>query len=334
MLDQAEDYSVPVRISLTPRPRFQIRPGVGYGTDTGARSNLRFKDNNTFELGHEFQSDLMIAELRQRISGRYMVPLANKADSIMAASMQYDRENNDTFETKTLSSELSLTHGVINGLNTTFFVRLSREDYEIGSEPKQSTTLVMPGITFGQRRWRFDQPGRVREGYAWQAEVRGSATTLGSDVSVLQGIIGTSAVVKLSEKNKMLLRAESGTTIQNDFNDLPPSMRFFAGGDQSVRGYGYKKLGPKDALGNIVGGRHMIVASIEIERRITNNWGLAVFYDTGNAFDSFSEYELAQGAGLGIRRQTPIGPIKLDLAHQLGQSDNSFRFHLSVGFGW
>ena len=334
MMDQSEGYVIPVMISLTPQPRFQLRPGVGYGTDTGARASLRFKNNNAFGRGHEFQSDLLIAEFQQTISGRYVVPVGKKVNSNMAVSTQYGRENNDSFETRTLSSELSLTRGFIKELNTTLFLRLFKEDFEIGSEPKQSTTLVMPGITFGQRRWRFDQPGRVRNGYAWQAEVRGSAVTLGSDVSVLQGIIGASSVVSLSEKNKLILRAESGATMQDDFNDLPPSMRFFAGGDQSVRGYAYKTLGPEDEEGNVVGGRHMLIGSMEIEHQVSKNWSLALFYDTGNAFDTFSEYELAQGAGIGIRRQTPIGPIKFDVARQLGQHDNKYRLHLSVGFGW
>ena len=331
---QAEGQDVPVEISLTPQPRFQLKPGVGYGTDTGARVSLRFNDKNSFKLGHEFQSELMIAELRQTASGSYLIPLGSKTDSILGLSLQYDRENNDTFETSTLASEVSLAHRFIKNINTTLSLRLSREDYEIGSEPKQSTTLVMPGATFGQRRWQFEQPGHVRQGYAWQLKVRGSSVALGSDVSALQGIIGASAVIRLNEKFKLILRAESGSTIQNDFNDLPPSLRFFAGGDQSVRGYAYKTLGPKDDQGNIVGGRHMLISSMEVERQINNDWGVAVFYDTGNAFDSFSEYELAQGAGIGIRRHTPIGPIKLDLARQIGQSDNSFRLHLSVGFGW
>ncbi len=129
------------------------------------------------------------------------------------------------------------------------------------------------------------------------------------------------------------MRAEGGITIQDEFDDLPPSMRFFAGGDQSVRGYAYKSLGPKDAQGDVIGGRHLMIGSAEVEMPINDDWSLALFYDTGNAFDNVKDYELAHGAGLGIRRHTPIGPIKLDIARQL-EGNRDYRLHLSVGFGW
>jgi translocation and assembly module TamA len=111
-------------------------------------------------------------------------------------------------------------------------------------------------------------------------------------------------------------------------------LRFFAGGDRSVRGYAYQSLGPKDDSGQVVGGKHLLVANLELEKRLTPKWGGAVFYDLGNAFDSLAEYELEQGAGIGVRRYTPIGPIRLDLARQLGNSTKRWRIHLSMGFGW
>jgi len=332
--EQSENHEIPVKIDLEPLPRYQLRPGVGYGTDTGPRASLRFRDNNAFKLGHEFLANMLIAERRQTANGNYLVPLATRADSIMGFSLQYNNEDNDTYETTSITAEASLTHSFIRGIGTTMYLNLSEEKYTIGSEPTQVTTLMMPGVRISQRHGRFDQPGHIREGYFWQVEVRGSAKTLGSDVSVLQGIIGGTASYRLAEKTVLILHTEDGMTIQNDFGDLPPSMRFFAGGDQSVRGYAYKSLGPKDADGNTVGGRHLLVGSAEIEQALNSNWGVALFYDIGNAFDTVDEYELAQGTGFGVRRYTPIGPIKVDLARQLGNGKNSFRIHLSVGFGW
>jgi len=332
--DQAKDQAVPVRIELEPMPRYQLRPGLGYGTDTGPRASLRFRDTNTFHLGHELQADILYAQLRQTLTGRYLVPLTSKLESLMAFSLQYDREVNDIFDTSVLSTEASLTHGFAKGYKTTFFVNLSRESYQVGEEESRTTTLVMPGVRFGQRRWKFNSPGRPSDGYFWQIEVRGSSAALGSDVSLLQGMINSSAIVRLPWQTQLILRAEGGTTWQNEFNDLPASMRFFAGGDQSVRGYGYKSLGPEDSNGDVIGGSHLAVGSVELERQIGPDWSLALFYDSGNAFDDLNNIDLAHGTGIGVRRHTPIGPIKLDLARQLGNSDNSFRIHLSVGFGW
>jgi len=131
----------------------------------------------------------------------------------------------------------------------------------------------------------------------------------------------------------LLGRFKVGATGQNeDARDLPIAIRYFAGGDNSVRGYAYQSLGPKDARGEVVGGRHTLVGSAEMEKSLWKNWGLAAFYDAGNAFNSFREMELAQGAGLGVRYYTPVGPIKIDLARQLGTPEPSFRLHLGFGF--
>ena len=79
-------------------------------------------------------------------------------------------------------------------------------------------------------------------------------------------------------------------TWQKDpLTDLPPSLRFYAGGDRSVRGYTYQSLGPKDASGNVIGGKHLLVGSVEVEYAISKSWSMALFYDVGNAFNNFED---------------------------------------------
>ncbi len=110
-------------------------------------------------------------------------------------------------------------------------------------------------------------------------------------------------------------------------------MRFFVGGDSSVRGYSFNSRGPRNSDGDVVGGDSKLVGSVELEYALTDNWGLAVFYDTGSAFNKVTEdIKYIHGAGVGVRRYTLIGPIKLDLASRVSDSNNSLRVHLSVGF--
>lgn len=330
---RVEGQRIPVQVDLVAMPHYQLRPGLGYGTDTGARMSLRFRNINAFHLGHELHSDLLYAELHQDLSGRYLVPLAGHLDSLMSFSLQYNRNLYDAFEASTLAAEASLTRGFARGYKATAYLNLSTETYQVGEDQTRQTTLVMPGLRIGQRLWSFDRPGRPQKGYSWQLEARGSSTTLGSDVSLLQGLVSSSTIIPLPRQTQLILRAEGGATLQNEFSDLPASMRFFAGGDQSVRGYAYKSLGPKDSNGDVIGGRHMAVGSIEGDKRLGDDWSLALFYDSGNAFNDLSHFELQHGAGFGVRRHTPVGPVKLDLARQLGGSNN-YRIHLSVGFVW
>jgi translocation and assembly module TamA len=115
-------------------------------------------------------------------------------------------------------------------------------------------------------------------------------------------------------------------------SDLPPSLRFFAGGDLSVRGYAYQSLGAVDANGQVEGGKHLLEASVELERALFQDWGVSVFYDAGNAFNSFNEIHLAQSAGVGLHYYTPVGSMSLSLARQIGVDDPGFRIVFTVGF--
>ena len=111
---------------------------------------------------------------------------------------------------------------------------------------------------------------------------------------------------------------------------MPASKRFYAGGDQSVRGYQFEELGPTNSAGKVEGGRNLVVGSLELDRWITERWGAAVFADIGNAIDGFGD-PLRTGVGIGLRLRTPIGPVRLDLARGLDNPDADFRIHLSLG---
>ena len=142
----------------------------------------------------------------------------------------------------------------------------------------------------------------------------------------------------LNWRNRILLRAELGTTITDDFAQFPPLLRFYAGGDQSVRGYGYRDIGQYftgvDGRRYVFGGKHLVVASVEFERMFTREWGGAVFVDAGDAFDDFESdaFEMQLGVGVGVRWRSPVGPVRLDLAHGLGDdAQNAIRLHLTIG---
>ncbi|HJV35792.1 BamA/TamA family outer membrane protein, partial [Geomonas sp.] len=115
--------------------------------------------------------------------------------------------------------------------------------------------------------------------------------------------------------------------------DFPPSIRFFAGGDESVRGYHYQSLGPRNNRNEVVGGRNLVTGTVELERAIFEKWGVSLFHDAGNAFDSFTNVHLYQGAGVGVHYYTPIGGLHLDLAKRIGTGQSNFYMvHFSVGF--
>jgi translocation and assembly module TamA len=99
-----------------------------------------------------------------------------------------------------------------------------------------------------------------------------------------------------------------------------------------VRGYDYKALGPTDIDGNVIGGANKLVGSLEFDVQVFGNWSAAVFVDSGNAFNSFSDMSLKTSVGGGIRWYSPLGPVRLDVGVPLeNDAPDSWRIHVSLG---
>jgi translocation and assembly module TamA len=137
-------------------------------------------------------------------------------------------------------------------------------------------------------------------------------------------------VFPLGARGRLLLRGEAGVTEAANFADLPPSQRFFTGGDRTVRGYGFEELSPEDEFGNDIGGQYLLVGSVEADYLVWGNFGVAAFFDTGNAMNSTSG-DLASGVGLGLRYRSPVGMIRIDFAHPLDDPEQNFRLHITLG---
>ena len=161
-------------------------------------------------------------------------------------------------------------------------------------------------------------------------EVRGGSETLGSTTSFIQTRANVKFVRRLQNYGRVLARSDVGYTKVLNFTDLPTSVRFFAGGDFSVRGYEYNGLGPREN-GKVIGGTHLLVSSLEYEHILTESWSLAAFYDIGNAMNNFAD-RLAHSNGVGVRYRSPIGLIRLDLAQPLDTNLGAARYlHISIG---
>jgi translocation and assembly module TamA len=218
-------------------------------------------------------------------------------------------------------------HAYANGWKQTIFLDYNYEDFTTASDSGQ-TLLLVPGGS-----WLYsvsNSPLRPTEGYRIEFEAKGSYENPISDVSFLQGYLSGIWLHELPLGGKFIGRTLQGVTLVDQITQLPTSYRFYAGGINSVRGYDYKELGPKDSLGNVEGGELLSVLSAEYEHPVLENWGVAVFVDTGNAFN-FDSINFKTGVGLGVRWYSPVGPIRLDFALPLDESDSSFQIHFAAG---
>ncbi len=327
---ESRDYRVPVLVQLTPAPRKILRFGIGYGTDTGARFNVRYRDLNMLHRGHEFYSNLYLAERLQGMAAGYILPDAVDIRSSTVLQLNLQREDVSTYTSRLIALELARNQGFGKRESGTAYIRLQREEYTIGTQDS-SARLVLPGLRLTGDH--YDNPARPARGFRYLIELRGTNQWLGSDTELLQIISGGSFLLPLPWRLSLQTRAKAGITLFSDpLSSLPPSLRFFAGGDQSVRGYAYQSLGPTDATGQVVGGKHLLSGSVELYRALFTDWGVSAFYDAGNSFDSFTEVRLYEGAGVGVHYYTPVGALNLSVARQIGVEDPGFHLHFTVGF--
>jgi translocation and assembly module TamA len=324
------DYHVPILITLNAAPSKTLRQGIGYGTDTGARFNLRYRDLNVLERSHEFYSNLYLAERLQGLAAGYILPDANDVRNSTALQFNMQRTDVSTYTSKVIALEIDKNNSFGTGKLGTAYVKLQNEQYTVGSQDS-GAFLVLPGLRYSENH--YDHPTRPGRGYRFAVDLRGTHRWLGSDMGLIQQITEGSFLLPLPGRFSLSARAKVGVTFLGDpLNELPPSLRFFAGGDQSVRGYAYQSLGPRDASGQVVGGKHLLIGAFELERALFTDWGVCAFYDAGNAFDSFADLRVAQGAGIGVRYYTPVGALSLYLARQIGVDDPGLRIHFTVGF--
>lgn len=323
--EQSEGLRVPVQVKLTAQPRSRYSVGVGYGTDTGARGSVGLERRYVNRDGHRFRSELRVSQIRTEVDARYDVPVRDPRTDRLFARARFADEELDTSSSKSFELGVGLEQTL--GLwRQVFSLTYLDSDFTIGTQDGHAT-LLMPGASW--TRLKRDNSLFTRHGSRVGIELRGAYEGLVSDTSFVQVRTHAKWIRSIGD-DRILVRGEAGSTWVDDFSSLPPSVRFFAGGDYSVRGFAYQSLGPEDAAGNVIGGRHLLVGSVEYEHRLKEKWAAAIFYDAGNAINNFGD-ELEHSVGVGLRWRSPVGWVRVDLAKPLSEPDEGLRLHLTIG---
>lgn len=327
VFEEASDGRIPVRVLLEPADRIEYTVGAGFSTDTGPRIRTGYHNRRLNQKGHRFKTDISLSPVIQGLTAEHRRPMADPRTEWMSYTAALTTEDTDTFESDTARVGFRRSKRISRRWLRTLSLDLSYDRFDVGTESEE-TWLTLPAIAFDHKR--ADRDVLPTRGRRLTFELRGTGEFLGSSTSFLQTIVTGRLVRSLSDNGRFLGHATMGVTAKSEFNELPPSVRFFAGGDDSVRGFDFASLGPKDDSGNVIGGSNLLVASIEYEHLLRGNFYGAVFLDAGNAFDDF-DVDPAVGAGLGLKWLSPVGPMRFYLAHPFNKSDRSVRFHVRLG---
>jgi translocation and assembly module TamA len=323
--------TAPIEIAVVPAKRSIYTAGVSLGTDSGVGLKLGLDRRWVNDSGHKFGSSLDLAQRRSAISTLYRIPAFEPIEGWYQFGASYREEESDSVDRELLEAVASRS-GRLGDWTLTLGLHAVRERYRIGNartaETSGLSTLVYPGA---QARYSgYDDPVYPTRGLAFGAELKVGLEAIGSDADFAQALVEARWVFSFGERNRLLTRGQLGRTQSDAFLTLPSTLRFFAGGDRSVRGYGYQEISPRDPLDNPIGGRNLATASVEYERMFTETWGAAVFVDAGNAFNRTSE-GLKKGVGIGLRWRSPVGPVSVDIARGLDEPRDPWQLHIRLG---
>jgi translocation and assembly module TamA len=337
----AKGMRVPVQVDLTPAPRSIYTAGLSYGTASGPGVRLGIERRYLNSRGHKALAQVDYARDRKTLTLQYRVPAFAWLDGWYTASLQAADVQDDYVDSRRVEFVASRSGQYNDYLNLVAAMHVLRERwaYNVADDGNGAiapidfryASFVYPSLSAEY----IDVDNRLapRRGAGGTLMLRGGRGGSDYDTTFAQLDATASWFHGFDADSRLIVRGELGHTFNGELLDLPPSLRFYAGGDRSVRGYGWHEIGPRVETDNgfyYTGASNVIVGSVEYERYFKGPWGAAVFVDSGSAFDGTSP-AMHTGVGIGLRWRSPVGPVRIDIARGLDDPDSPFTIGLNIG---
>jgi translocation and assembly module TamA len=326
-LEHAADDVVPVDVMLIPAKRTVYTANLYFSTDSGPGVKLGAQRRWLNQRGHKLGGEIEYSSRLQEISTTYQIPKPGLRSRNYTIGAGYRDEQTDTSRSRMARLAANEVTERWKGFTRTLGLQYLNGDFEIADQRGSTSLLYAEGLL---TRKKANDVYFPTSGYSLLYGLRFAFESLLSDTSFTQLHAEGKWLRKVGEDGRFLARAALGAMVVDNFDALPPELRFFAGGDRSIRGFDYQQIGEVNSTGGVIGGEYLAVASAEYEHYFWDNWGAAVFVDAGDAFKS--NFDANVGAGIGLRWKSPIGLVRVDIARPVvTELDKSWRVHLVIG---
>lgn len=323
---KTKERKIPLHLITYMRPQDSFNTGLGYSTDEGIRGKFRWSRPWINDYGHSIESNFVASTLKQEAALTYQIPMEDPLYNYFSLQSGYKNLDQNDTNTEQYITSVNRHWRLDNDWLRTLYIRYDNESGIQGQETF-GTELILPGVSFSRTRSRGGV--NVYWGDRQLVFLEFSNEDLFSTSSVIK-VFGQNKIIRTYGNHQLINSAELGGIFADSIFDVPSSMRFFTGGDQSIRGYDYEEIAPTDSDDFLVGGFYLATASFEYRYAMTQNWKMALFTDLGTATDDFSE-PLSIGSGIGIVWSSPVGPIRLYAAKPFTDTGDSFKLHLMIG---
>jgi translocation and assembly module TamA len=326
-LEHAVSGEVPIDVMLIPAKRTLYTANIYFSTDSGPGARLSVQRRWLNDRGHKLGGDIEYSSRLEQISVNYQIPQPGPEPRHYTFGVGYRDETTDTSRSRMFRLAGSQVADRWRGFTRTLGLQYLNGDFEIADERGQTSLLYADGLLTRKQANDIYFP---TAGYSVLYGLRFGFKQLLSDTSFAQVRAEGKWLRKVGSNGRVILRSALGAMIVEDFDALPPELRFFAGGDRSIRGFDYQAIGDTNASGGVIGGEYLVAASTEYEHYFFGNWGAAVFVDAGDAFKT--SFNVNVGSGIGLRWKSPIGMVRIDVARPVVTDLSSgWRLHLIIG---
>lgn len=319
---------LPINIKLKPAKRNILETGVGYSSDAGMRLKFGWTKPWLNDQGHSITSKVFWSAPKTEVSAAYKIPLENVNRDYYLLPAGYRHIDNED----TQSEEYKMggeRHWILDsGWYRTVALRWMWDDFTQGVQSDQ-TSYIVPSISYARTKMDHNQPAMYGNKYHFSLD--GGSEALLSDGNFVRVQASGAWVQGFTQNQRGIAAIRSGAIAVDSITDLPPSLRFFAGGSNSIRGYDFDGIAPEDSGGYLMGGKYELTSTLEYQYRVTGDWWIASFVDSGSVWNDTPE--TYSGVGLGVRWVSPVGPLRLDFAYGLEDEDDDGGFHFYFALG-
>jgi translocation and assembly module TamA len=311
---------------LKEEPDNRIMLGGGVATDIGVQAVFNWNRAIVNDLGHGLSLDGRVSEPLQNVAVRYTLPRQHPQRDYWEASLAWQRKDNED----------TLSHLIKSGFlwrtdredtKRSVGVNLEYEQYEQGSAPRRSTTYILPVASWD----KIESPLPDSNGYRIGFNVEASSEYLGSDTDFFKTGVSGKYLWRYNPTHAFLVRAELGRIYAANLRKIPSSKRYFAGGQNSIRGYAYESISPRDPNGALTGADKLITSSLQYQWTFRQGLMLVGFVDSGKAYHDNNE-PMRTGAGIGVRLSTPVGAVGIDVAVPIQDDEyDGYQLHFYLG---
>lgn len=337
--NESANGKIPVNVNIDTNEKHLFDMGIGYATDTELRVSAGWETPLVNRHGHQQKTKITYSRINPVGQFNYTIPLSHPLNDIFQIELRLEDDLYGDISSKYWAARLSNIKNN-NGLISEYYLRFLEETW-LRDDDEFSAKYFLPGITWS-RVTRSGSPINPSKGFSQYYNVEFSHKTIGAEINLVRLHARWKYITTFNQKHRFVARAELGYLEPDSAGlaKLSPSLRFFTGGDQSIRGFSYQSIGstiessqtlPDESTSDlIVGGSRLSVGSIEYQYQFSEKWRAAVFLDGGDAYRK-DKFKFKYSVGPGIHYLSPIGAIRLDLGYSLSKDNPSWRIHFNLG---